>query len=441
MAHVVVLTGAGVSKESGIPTFRDDGTGLWMNHKIEEIATPRGWMQNTEKAHAFYQARRRQLAETDEQGERKIRPNAAHYALVQLEEELNKLGHDFTLITQNIDGLHLEAGSENVIEMHGKLRTLFCQRCHHEVEGFEELGDELIECPNCPESYLRPDVVWFEEMPHFPHEYEAAVQSATHFISVGTSAQVWPAAGFVMDAFRNGAKIYHVNVEEDSMMNELHAKNFLGPATEVMHDAVKQVLHDIESPDDRPMKHEQHIPQRIPIEGFLTNAECTFFIGMAEEMGMEEATITTPEGHEKRPDYRNNDRLMFDSKDLAERLGERLKPYLDEYDPNWEYVGLNERFKIYKYSPGQSFKMHSDASYERSENEKSFQTILINLNEGFDGGETEFFGIETLSPKTGMATVFFHHLMHQGNEVTDGVKYALRTDVMYRRKNEADEGS
>lgn len=437
MAHVVVLTGAGISKESGIPTFRDDGTGLWMNHKIEEVATPRGWLENTEKAHAFYQARRRQLVEVDENGDRKIKPNAGHYALVELEKELHRLGHDFTLITQNIDGLHLEAGSDYVIEMHGKLRTLFCQRCHYEIDGFEELGDELIECPNCPESYLRPDVVWFEEMPHFPEEYEQAVQSATHFISIGTSAQVWPAAGFVIDVFRNGGKIYHVNVEEDSMMNELQAKSFIGPATQVMDDVVKQILHDVENPE-QVLTHEDRVPQRIPINNFLTDAECTFFINMAEEMGMEEATITTPDGHEKRPEYRNNDRLIFDSADLAERLGERLRPHLDEYDPDWEYIGLNERFKIYRYEPGQSFKMHADASYKRNEDEMSFQTILINLNDDFEGGETEFFGLETLSPKAGMATVFFHQLFHQGNEVTRGKKYALRTDVMYRKKEVRD---
>lgn len=224
--HVTILTGAGISAESGIPTFRDSN-GLWENHKVEEVATPGAWLENPELVWRFYQERRRSM-----EG---IEPNAAHYALVDLEERLEDVGFKFTLITQNIDGLHLMAGSKNVIEMHGALRKLICQKCKHVVEGYDYLDDSFLPCPECKWRMMRPDVVWFDEMPKNPEKYHVAVESCTQFASIGTSGEVWPAAGFINTARKNGAWLYFSNIEEPSLMlKEIGAVCFVGPATEAV---------------------------------------------------------------------------------------------------------------------------------------------------------------------------------------------------------------
>lgn len=172
---------------------------------------------------------------------------------------------------------------------------------------------------------------------------------------------------------------------------------------------------------------------RVSIENFLSSEECDSFIKLAEEAGMVEASITTPDGSEVRTDYRNNDRYMFDDHGLASKLYDRLSSYLGE-DKEWKPCGLNERFKIYRYVPGQNFAMHTDSQFSRNEKERSFQTILIYLNDDYEGGETEFFGMDTIPPKKGMGILFMHHLLHEGMPVISGVKYALRTDVMYKYK-------
>lgn len=175
---------------------------------------------------------------------------------------------------------------------------------------------------------------------------------------------------------------------------------------------------------------------RWQIDDFLSYDECQSFIKKPDfiENGWQRATITTPNGAVLQEHYRNNDRHMFDDEKLAEKLFQRLKPHLPDDDPEWKLKGLNERFKIYRYVPGQNFAMHTDAQFIRNENEKSFQTILIYLNEGYEGGETEFFGLEIIPPKTGRAIVFMHHLMHEGLPIIKGTKYALRTDIMYEKR-------
>ena len=234
---VVILTGAGVSAESGIPTFRDSN-GLWENHKIEDVATPNGWLCDPTTVWRFYQQRRR-----DMEG---IEPNAAHYALVELEKALTDAGHEFLLITQNIDGLHLTAGSKNVCEMHGVIRRIRCQKCKHTIEGMEYLDDELLPCPECGWFAMRPDIVWFEEMPREPERFESAVRDCTHFATVGTSGQVYPAAGFLYTCMKRAeVKIYHANTDEapaggyDGII-----QSFIGPASEQVPIMCETILED-----------------------------------------------------------------------------------------------------------------------------------------------------------------------------------------------------
>ncbi len=175
---------------------------------------------------------------------------------------------------------------------------------------------------------------------------------------------------------------------------------------------------------------------RIKIDDFLTPEECQKFIVKPDKLkdGWLPASITTPSGAVIKENYRNNDRHMFDDPELANHFTKKLKSYIDDSDKEWSFCGLNERFKIYRYHVGQNFAMHTDAQYSRNDNERSFQTIIIYLNENYEGGETEFFGMDTIMPKTGLAVVFYHHLMHEGLPVVKGTKYALRTDVMYKKR-------
>ena len=189
---VAVLTGSGVSAESGIPTFRA-ADGLWENHPIEDVATPEGFRRDPKLVWQFYNARRAKAAT--------VEPNPGHFALAKLEE---RFGDNFTLITQNVDGLHQRAGSVRVLELHGSLYRTRCTGCRRiEDRGLEPLG-ELPECPKCG-ALLRPDIVWFHEV--LPQEIwrEAQIAAALSyvFLVVGTSAVVHPAAGLIPIA-RNG---------------------------------------------------------------------------------------------------------------------------------------------------------------------------------------------------------------------------------------------
>ncbi|PIF43842.1 2-oxoglutarate-Fe(II)-dependent oxygenase superfamily protein [Chryseobacterium sp. 52] len=175
-------------------------------------------------------------------------------------------------------------------------------------------------------------------------------------------------------------------------------------------------------------------PQIFLIEDFLTSAECDEYIAIAQEKVFEEAKVNM-QGHQMMSKgIRNNDRLMvFDNK-LAEDLFRKAAEFLPEADENYKLQNFNEMFRVYKYSPGQRFKMHRDGSYIRNENEKSFYTFLIYLNDDFEGGETEFENLFTVAPKKGSALVFYHPLRHEGKILISGLKYVLRTDVMYSNK-------
>ena len=185
--RIVVLTGAGVSKESGLSTFRDSD-GIWARVKVEDVATAEAFRQNPERVHAFYNQRRRGLLAAT------VRPNAAHDALARLEAEWPG---QILVVTQNIDDLHERAGTRNLLHMHGELLKARCDLCQVVRPWREDLGT-AIACPACGRNGgMRPHVVWFGEMPFHMEEIQAALDRCTIFISIGTSGAVYPAAGFV----------------------------------------------------------------------------------------------------------------------------------------------------------------------------------------------------------------------------------------------------
>lgn len=202
--HIVVLTGAGISAESGIATFRD-ANGLWENHRVEDVASPAGFARDRALVQRFYNARRAQL--------RQVEPNKAHRALVRLEREWTRLGHDFTLITQNVDDLHKRAGSQNLLTMHGALDSALCEYCAARTAWLEDL-DTNSQCPHCARrDCLRPDIVWFDEIPYHMDAIRQAMDEAALFVSIGTSGNVYPAAGLVSHARRRGAATLELNLE------------------------------------------------------------------------------------------------------------------------------------------------------------------------------------------------------------------------------------
>ena len=228
---VVILTGAGISAESGIKTFRASD-GLWENHAIEDVATPYAWERNPELVWNFYQGRRRQL-----QG---VEPNPAHQALVTLEEYL---ADNLLLVTQNVDDLHSRAGSKNLIHMHGELCILRCEECHEIFDMMEpeHLTSKYVKCPSCSNQRLRPHIVWFHEMPFQLPEIYAAVEECDVFMTIGTSGHVYPAAGLIDVAKQAGALCVGVNLDEP-MNYELHDEFHQGRAGELLPNLVDEWL-------------------------------------------------------------------------------------------------------------------------------------------------------------------------------------------------------
>jgi NAD-dependent deacetylase len=197
---VVVLTGAGISAESGVPTFRD-ADGLWEGHRVEEVATPEAFAWQPEVVQRFYDARRSALTA--------VEPNAAHRALAALEE---RLGEDLLIVTQNIDDLHERAGSARVLHMHGELLKALCATCGDRLPWSGDIGADDA-CRACGDTALRPDVVWFGEMPYRMDEIDDALAAADLFVSIGTSGAVYPAAGFVTAARAYGARTLELNLQ------------------------------------------------------------------------------------------------------------------------------------------------------------------------------------------------------------------------------------
>jgi hypothetical protein len=182
------------------------------------------------------------------------------------------------------------------------------------------------------------------------------------------------------------------------------------------------------------MKKIELHPQIFLIENFLSEPECDDYIHMTQSKVFEEAKINMGGRQMMSKGVRNNDRLMIFDNNLAQNLFKKAVEFLPQTHEDYKVLDFNEMFRIYKYSSGQRFKMHRDGSYIRNENEKSFYTFMIYLNDDFEGGETEFENLFTVAPKKGSALVFYHPLRHEGNILISGLKYVLRTDVMYSKK-------
>lgn len=228
--RVVVLTGAGISAESGIRTFRG-ADGLWEGHRIEDVASPEGFLRDPATVYRFYNERRQQLTGPD------IAPNAAHAALAKLE---SALGDDFLLVTQNIDDLHWRAGNRRVLPMHGELRKSRCDACMA-VEDFDHDFNAATPCPSCGAAgHLRPHVVWFGEMPLYMDEIYQALMRCDVFAAIGTSGHVYPAAGFVDMAARAGAETVEINLEQSAVYSAFDEAIY-GAATETVPAWVEKI--------------------------------------------------------------------------------------------------------------------------------------------------------------------------------------------------------
>ena len=229
--RIVILTGAGISRESGLATFRD-ADGIWASVRLEEVATPEAFVRDPARVQAFYNARRRQLQHAS------VLPNAAHEALARLEAV--RPG-EVLIATQNIDDLHERAGSRAVIHMHGELLKARCTVCSKVTLWYNDLtGNES--CPSCAiEGRLRPHVVWFGEIPLRLDEIYQALAQCKMFIAIGTSGTVEPAASFVEEARRAGAHTVELNLEA-SHSAALFAERVYGPATRIVPEYVAQLL-------------------------------------------------------------------------------------------------------------------------------------------------------------------------------------------------------
>lgn len=229
LSSIVVLTGAGLSAESGLATFRDRD-GIWAKYDYREVATPQGFARNPKLVHEFYNMRRRDHA--------RCMPNAAHLALARLEaEHAGKV----TIVTQNIDALHEAAGSRHLIHMHGELLKALCQHCGSVHAWVDDLSIDT-QCPRCgSDGGMRPDVVWFGEMPYHMGEIGKELSTCDLFISIGTSGNVYPAAGFVAETRALGAHTVELNLEPSEGAS-LFSECIHGPATQVVPAFVERLL-------------------------------------------------------------------------------------------------------------------------------------------------------------------------------------------------------
>jgi NAD-dependent deacetylase len=230
---IVILTGAGISRESGLHTFRD-ADGIWARVRIEDVATPEAFVRDPDRVNAFYNERRRQLRSPE------IKPNAAHIALADLEE---RWPGEFILVTQNIDNLHERAGSRNLLHMHGELARTRCTHCEATFASGADLSMGSV-CPECRRAGgLRPDVVWFGEVPYGLEKVFQLLQRCAVFVAIGTSGHVYPAAQFVSEAARHGAHTVELNMEPSQNAFEFSQSNY-GPATSVVPEWVEEILTD-----------------------------------------------------------------------------------------------------------------------------------------------------------------------------------------------------
>ncbi len=228
MSKIVILTGAGISAESGLETFRAED-GLWAQHRVEDVATPEGFARDPKLVVEFYNARRAQAAT--------VQPNAAHIALARLEAEHPG---EVVVITQNVDDLHERGGSRQLHHMHGHLKGALCAMCEHRWVAPMVMAPNDA-CPSCEAPTARPDIVWFGEMPYemdvlFQHLSEADI-----FASIGTSGNVYPAAGFVAEARNSGAHTIEFNLERSAIGSQF-AEHRIGPASRTVSDWVNELI-------------------------------------------------------------------------------------------------------------------------------------------------------------------------------------------------------
>jgi len=230
MPDLVVLSGAGLSAESGLGTFRDAG-GLWTRYSLEDVATPQGFARDPGQVHEFYNARRANC--------RDAAPNAAHDALARLK---TRLGDRVMLVTQNIDDLLERAGAADVVHMHGELMRALCAACGHRWDAPAVMRHHD-PCPACAAPATRPDVVWFGEMPYRMDEIAAALAVCREFVAIGTSGSVYPAAGFVAEAAAAGARTLQLNLDPSETTDAFDATR-LGAASRIVPDWVDAFLNE-----------------------------------------------------------------------------------------------------------------------------------------------------------------------------------------------------
>ena len=226
--NIVVLTGAGISAESGLKTFRAED-GLWEGQRVEDVATPEGFAADPALVQRFYDERRAQVLTAS--------PNAAHYALGRLERVF---GGELLLVTQNVDDLHERGGAGNVLHMHGEVLKAWCLACDSRMAWHDRLSDQP-PCPVCQKASLRPDIVWFGEMPYGMDRSYRALARCDLFVSIGTSGAVYPAAGFVEQARAAGAATLELNLER-SLGSDRFDESRLGSAGTLVPEWVEQIL-------------------------------------------------------------------------------------------------------------------------------------------------------------------------------------------------------
>jgi NAD-dependent deacetylase len=227
--NIVILTGAGISAESGLATFRA-ADGLWEGHRVEDVATPEAFRRNPALVHQFYDARRAKLPT--------VKPNAAHEALARLDAQWPG---ELLLVTQNVDDLHERAGAKRLLHMHGELKRGWCLACDGRFAWDGDMGEAAV-CPACAApGRVRPDIVWFGEMPYDMDRIEGALRRCDLFVSVGTSGAVYPAAGFVQTARYCGARTLELNLEP-SQGSLFFDETRIGMAGELVPAWVAEVL-------------------------------------------------------------------------------------------------------------------------------------------------------------------------------------------------------
>lgn len=230
--NIFILTGSGVSAESGLATFRDEG-GLWQGRNVDDVCTPDAFALNPYLVCGFYDDLKNAASNAS--------PNSAHLALAELERlwSRNAIG-DFTLVTQNVDDLHERAGSKNLIHMHGRLNSAFCIECGFQMDRQGPLEDNR-ECPSCNLEALRPDIVFFGETPRGLPQIQAALKSCHLFVAAGTSGSVFPAAVFAQEAGSHGAETLLLNLERPQFAAQFSAMR-IGPASQIVPEWVSEIV-------------------------------------------------------------------------------------------------------------------------------------------------------------------------------------------------------